>query len=71
MPEAEVIKEGITGFFFKENDILSLERVLMDMLNSKINFKAECRRVIDSYYNPTYQVKILESIMVNKLKTND
>ena len=71
MPEAEVIKEGITGFFFKENDILSLERALIDMINSKINFKAECRRVIDSYYNPTYQVKILQSIMVNKLKTND
>lgn len=71
MPEAEVIKEGITGFFFKENDILSLERALIDMINSKINFKAECRRVIDSYYNPTYQVKILESIMVDKLKTND
>jgi glycosyltransferase involved in cell wall biosynthesis len=71
MPEAEVIKEGITGFFFKENDILSLERALIDMINSKINFKAECRRVIDSYYNPTYQVKILESIMVDKLKIND
>ena len=71
MPEAEVIKEGITGFFFKENDILSLERALIDMINSKINFKAECRRVIDRFYNPTYQVKILESIMVNKLKTND
>ena len=71
MPEAEVIKEGITGFFFKENDILSLERALIDMINSKINFKAECRRVIDSYYNPTYQVKILESIIVDKLKTND
>lgn len=71
MPEAEVIKEGITGFYFKENDILSLERALIDMINSKNNFKAECRRVIDSYYNPTYQVKILESIMVNKLKTND
>ena len=71
MPEAEVIKEGITGFFFKENDILSLERALIDIINSKIDFKAECRRVIDSYYNPTYQVKILESVLLNKLKTND
>lgn len=71
MPEAEVIKEGITGFFFKENDILSLEQALTDIINSKIDFKAECRRVIDSYYNPTYQVKILESIMVDKLETND
>ena len=71
MPEAEVIKEGITGFFFKENDILSLEQALTDIINSKIDFKAECRRVIDSYYNPTYQVKILESVLLNKLKTND
>ena len=71
MPEAEVIKEGITGFFFKENDILSLERALIDALQSKIDFKAECRGVIDNYYNPTYQVKVLESIMADKLKTND
>ncbi len=35
MPEAEVIKAGVTGFFFKENDILSLERALIDVFTIK------------------------------------
>ena len=66
MPEAEVIKEGITGFFFKENDIFSLELALIDVLQSKIDFKEECRIVIDNYYNPNYQVKVLERVLLIK-----
>lgn len=71
MPEAEVIKEGVTGYFFKEDDITSLELSLKKMINSNNDFKSECRSVINSSYNPTSQVKILESIILNKDKTND
>jgi len=71
MPEAEVIKEGITGYFFKEDDIVSLEQSLKKIINSKIDFKAECRRVIDNYYNPYSQIEILERILLNNLKAND
>lgn len=71
MPEAEVIKECATGYFFKEDDITSLELSLKKMINSKNNFKSECRNIIDNNYNPTSQVKILESIMLNRDKTND
>jgi|SaaInl59LU_5_DNA_1037362.scaffolds.fasta_scaffold20388_2 glycosyltransferase involved in cell wall biosynthesis len=65
MPEVEVIKEGVTGFFFNENDISSLELALKNMINLKIDFKADCRKVIDENYNPANQVKILEKILLN------
>ena len=71
MPEAEVIKEGVTGYFFKEDTITSLELSLKKMINSKNDFKSECRSIINSSYNPTSQVKILESVILNKDKTND
>ena len=71
MPEAEVIKEGVTGYFFNEDDITSLELSLKKMINSKKDFKSECRSIINTSYNPTNQVKILESVILNKDKTND
>ena len=66
MPEAEVIKEGVSGYFFKEDDIASLELSLKKMINSKNDFREECRRIIDSYYNPNNQIKILNSVLSNE-----
>ena len=63
MPEVEVIVENETGFFFNENNINSLEKKMLKVINSKINFKVECRKVIDEKYNPKNQVEILKAIL--------
>ena len=63
MPEAEVIVENETGFFFNENDTKSLEKQMLNIVNSKINFKVECRKIIDDKYNPKNQVEILKAIL--------
>ena len=63
MPEVEVIVENETGFLFNENNIKSLEKKMLKVINSKINFKVECRKVIDEKYNPKNQVEILKAIL--------
>ena len=63
MPEVEAIVENETGFLFNENNIKSLEKQMLKVINSKINFKVECRKVIDNNYNPKNQVEILKSIL--------
>ena len=62
MPEVEAIVENETGFLFNENNIKSLEKKMLKVINSKINFKVECRKVIDEKYNPKSQVEILKAI---------
>ena len=62
MPEAEVIKEGVTGFLFIENNIESLSKTLLKLINSKVNYKKNCRMVVDEIYNSKNQIRILENI---------
>lgn len=63
MPEVEAIVENETGFLFNENDIKSLQTQMLKVIKSKINFKVECRKVIEDKYNPKNQVEILKSIL--------
>lgn len=63
MPEVEAIIEGENGFFFIENNIKSLILTIKKILTSNINFKNNCRKVIDNKYNPDYQVNILKNIL--------
>ena len=63
MPEVEAIVENETGFFFNENDIKSLQTQMLKVIKSKINFKVECRKVIDNNYNPKNQVEILKAVL--------
>jgi len=62
MPEVESIVEGVNGFFFKEDDIKSLIESIIKVLNSKTDFKSNCREVIEKYYNPEYQTKVLSNL---------
>jgi glycosyltransferase involved in cell wall biosynthesis len=66
-PEFEVIEEGVTGLFFLENDIQSLELSIKNwLLNNpeKSNILVEkCFAVIDKYYNPSFQVSLLKEIL--------
>jgi len=63
MPEVESIVEGVNGFFFKENDIESLIKAIIKVLNSKTDYMTNCRKVIEKYYNPEYQIKVLSNLL--------
>ena len=61
MPEAAIIEDKMTGFFFNENDSDDLS-LKIDLWFSKFNSnttKAIRRRFIDEKYNPEYQLKVI------------
>lgn len=66
MPEVGVIKQDFNGGFFKENDVLDLQKQLEHLIsifkNNK-NIKSNCRSIIDNKYNPTNQLKIIEKAL--------
>lgn len=66
MPEADVIKEGETGTFFKENDFNDLaDKICLWLDNplSRENIKKNCFKVIDTNYNPYFQLKIISNLV--------
>lgn len=67
MPEVEVVKEGVTGTFFKENDIDDLVNSIQSWLNNKSRsrdkIREKCYQIIDCNYNPIYQVKIIQKLL--------
>lgn len=63
MPEYEVIIKGKTGDFFHDNDFQNMVDVVYDWLrshNDRDSIRKDCFNVIDSYYNPYYQINILK-----------
>jgi len=65
-PEFEAIEKEKTGNFFKHNDIISLVETIQNW--SKLNIEREtirhnCYEVIDSKYNPYYQLKIIKKVI--------
>ena len=68
MPEADIIEDQQTGFFFNENDIDDLS-LKIDLWFSKFDFnltRAERRRIIDEKYNPEYQIKVIQEAIDEK-----
>ena len=67
MPEFEAIQEGETGSFFKENDIDSLQERIekwIDKHPTKSDSSIQnCHTMIDSYYNPNYQIEVLKEVL--------
>lgn len=67
MPEVEVIKENKTGYFFEENNTKSLIKVLNHWLEisieDKLLMRQNCRNIIDQYYNPEYQLKVINNML--------
>ena len=62
MPEAGIIENTKTGFFFRENDSDDLS-LNIDLWFSKFNInltRAERRRIIDEKYNPEFQIKEIQ-----------
>ena len=65
MPEAAIIEDQKTGFFFNENDSDDLS-LNIDLWFSKFNInltQAERRRIIDEKYNPEYQNKVIQKAL--------
>jgi glycosyltransferase involved in cell wall biosynthesis len=70
MPEAGAIKSGFNGLFFEEDNVESLvnqiENWLFQQKASRNEIRENCYEVIDDYYNPEYQVKVIENLLDGK-----
>ena len=68
MPEADAIIEGSNGFFFKKNNSSNLAKKLEGWfsVNKDPNeLYKNCINIIDTYYNPNYQLKVFKRILYN------
>jgi glycosyltransferase involved in cell wall biosynthesis len=68
MPEWEAIQPGINGAFFKEDDVNDLAKVIGEWLNkqhSREEVRRNCHDVVDKFYNPLFQQKVLNAAVCN------
>ena len=66
MPEHEAIKEGVTGSFFKENNVQDLADKISIWLNKRVyreGIRESCYREIDESWNPHFQMKVIKSVL--------
>src|SRR5690606_35683945 len=65
-PEFESIKDGVSGFLFKEDDVDSLVDAILKCKKAIVNGKITregCRRIIQDYYSFTYQEKVFKKLL--------
>jgi len=65
MPEFEIISEGVTGFFFDQNNVISLADVMKKVVNNSNKMRESCFKVIDEKFNTRYQIKQFKEILKN------
>ncbi|WP_082433327.1 glycosyltransferase [Flagellimonas eckloniae] len=67
MPEHEVITKGMTGGFFKENNLESLVGKILEWTNLSKEKRNQVRNdayeVVDTKYNPIFQLEVLKKIV--------
>ncbi|MEM9218615.1 MAG: glycosyltransferase [Cyanobacteria bacterium P01_F01_bin.150] len=66
MPEAEVVKDGINGCFFNQDDELDLANNIIrcfQLLDSGDISRETCRDVIFKYYTPDFQLGVFQTVM--------
>ena len=66
MPEFEAIEKGVSGDFFMENDVEDLAYKIELWLKNNTDrelVRNRCYGVIDSKYNPNYQVNLVKTIL--------
>ncbi|MDO6472184.1 glycosyltransferase [Maribacter sp. 1_MG-2023] len=66
MPEAEAILDGVNGILFKQNNVESLKDAISLWINKthdRQEVRENCYKVIDEYYNPNYQKKVIENLI--------
>lgn len=69
-PEVEVIKEGVTGSFYRKGDVHSFIEKIEYWMEQKDRAKTaeNCRMVIHEKYNSTYQHKVINNALQNIFK---
>lgn len=68
MPESGAIQNGYNGFFFKENDVNDLKIKIGNWVNimDREIMRRKSYEIIDSYYNPYYQLTVFERLISGK-----
>ncbi|MEH6679309.1 MAG: glycosyltransferase [Sediminicola sp.] len=70
MPEVEALEDGKTGLFFQQNDLEDLVRKLQgwltDHTDDRQTVRENCFAIVDTYYNPHYQEKVLKNLSEGK-----
>jgi len=72
-PEFEVIKPGITGDFFQENDLDDLCDKIKKWINvvNREQVAKNCQNVIHECWNPAYQKNLLEKVFTGNIGDGD
>jgi glycosyltransferase involved in cell wall biosynthesis len=68
MPEFEAVRPYSTGLFFKKDSVQDLVKSIYDWLNyasRNPNILKSCHKVIDDFYNPYYQIRIIEKSVLD------
>jgi len=66
VPEFEAIEKNISGDFFENDNIEDLSAIVESWLkknNDRELIRKNCFNVIDKYYNPNYQFKIIKKVL--------
>jgi glycosyltransferase involved in cell wall biosynthesis len=66
MPEAEAIVDGYNGFYFDRDNVDDLKSKIKIWFSKRIDrqvIKSRCFEVIDTYYNPHYQLKVFTQLV--------
>lgn len=69
MPEFEAIEEGISGTFFRAGDYNALAKSIFhwfSISHDRELIRKNCFKVIDSKYNPHFQIEVLKNIFNGK-----
>lgn len=68
-PEAEVIIEGVTGYYYRKGSTESLRQTIHKAINNQKQSEA-CYEVIEKKYNPHVQIEILKGIFGSRKQAN-
>jgi glycosyltransferase involved in cell wall biosynthesis len=61
-PEAEAILPGLNGGLYKKDDAADLARLIRQWASPRTDAgRAQCRRMVDLYYNPTTQARLIDA----------
>ena len=64
MPEYEAISTGVTGDFFKKDDVADLANKISGWFaekhNQRENIRQACFKEIDTNWNPYYQIEVIK-----------
>lgn len=70
MPEYEAITSGYNGLFFKKDSVEDMAVVIEQWLRKNKDPRTianQCHEIIDQYYNPHYQIKVVEEAILQRL----